>query len=44
MADWNPPVECPRCGSTDTRFVEPRDEVLVYECNICGCRFEMEED
>jgi len=44
MFEWNPPVECPKCNSKDTRFVEPRDEMSVYECNICGCRFEITED
>lgn len=44
MFYWHPPVECPECGSNDTRFVEPHDEMSVYECNACGCRFEIEED
>ena len=43
MSEWNPPVECPKCSSKDTRFVEPREEMSVYECNLCGCRFEIEE-
>jgi len=40
----NKPGECPKCGSTDTRFLEPRDGMLVYDCNSCGCRFEVEGD
>ena len=44
MSDWHPPVECPQCGSKDTRFVEPQEEMSVYECNECGYRFEIEED
>lgn len=43
MADWSPQVECPECSSNDTRLIEPKDEVSVYECNVCGCRFETEE-
>ena len=43
MCGWSDPVECPQCASKDTRFVEPRDESSIYECNICGCRFEMIE-
>jgi predicted RNA-binding Zn-ribbon protein involved in translation (DUF1610 family) len=44
MADWQPPVLCPNCGSSETRFVEPRYEMSVYECAACGCRFEIEEE
>ena len=44
MPEWNPPVECPKCYSKDTRFVEPHYEKSIYECNVCGCRFEIEED
>ena len=44
MPEWNPPVECPKCNSKGTRFVEPHEEMSVYECNICGCRFEIEEN
>lgn len=43
MSDWSSSVVCPKCGSDDTRFVEPRYEISVYECNACGCRFETEE-
>jgi translation initiation factor 2 beta subunit (eIF-2beta)/eIF-5 len=44
MFDWHPPVQCPECGGNDTRFVEPHEEMSVYECNACGCHFETEED
>ena len=40
----NKPGECPKCGSTDTRFLEFRDDMSVYDCNKCGCRFEAEGD
>jgi ribosomal protein L37AE/L43A len=40
----NKPVECPKCGSTETRFLEPRDGMLIYDCNKCGCRFKVEGD
>lgn len=44
MSEWNPIVKCPKCGSQDTRFVEPYYEVSIYECLICGCRFEIIEE
>ncbi|MDD4954361.1 MAG: hypothetical protein PHG40_05605 [Candidatus Omnitrophica bacterium] len=44
MSDWAPPVECPKCGSKDTRFLEPKYEASVYECAGCGCRFEIIEE
>ena len=45
MADWQPPVECPQCGSDDTHLiVSQHDEILIYECNTCGCHFETEDD
>ena len=44
MTDWRPSAACPKCGGTDTRFVEPHHEVSVYECNVYGCRFEVEEE
>ena len=44
MSEWSDSMECPKCGSKDTRFVEFRDEISVYECNVCGCRFDIEED
>lgn len=42
--ETNKPAECPKCGSKDTRFLEPRDAMLVYDCNKCGCRFEVEQE
>lgn len=44
MSDWSSPIECPKCGSKDTRFEGPHYEASIYECNICGCRFEIVED
>ena len=43
MNNWHAPVERPKCGSEDTHFVEPHDEMSAYECNDCGCCFEIEE-
>ena len=40
---WHPPVPCPQCGQTQTRFVELRHERSVYECERCEVRFEIEE-
>jgi len=40
---WHPPVPCPQCGRTQTRFMEMRYEVSVYECEFCEVRFEIEE-
>jgi transcription elongation factor Elf1 len=44
MNEWHPPVQCPQCGSEDTCFIEPNYEMSIFECNACGCRFEIEED
>ncbi len=44
MSDWSPLVQCPRCHSLETRFIEPHYEMSVYECTVCGVRFEVEED
>ena len=44
MPEWFPEVVCPKCASRDVRFIEPHYEMSVYECNICGYRFEIEED
>ncbi|MFA5319889.1 MAG: hypothetical protein WBE75_04655 [Candidatus Omnitrophota bacterium] len=44
MSEWRSPVECPKCGSYDTRFVGPLEDLSVYECNLCGCRFEVTEE
>lgn len=43
MSNWSLAIERPKCGSKDTRFIEPHYEISVYECNVCGCRFEAEE-
>ncbi len=40
---WHPPVLCPQCGQTQTRFVGMRYEVSVYECELCQVQFEIEE-
>ena len=40
---WRPPVRCPQCDRPETRFVSPRYERLVYECEICGLQFEVDE-
>jgi len=45
MADTRPAPNCPECGSKETRAVESQfDEIPVYECSICGFRFEAEND
>jgi hypothetical protein len=41
---WRPPAACPQCRQTRTRFVELHYEMSVYECELCGIRFEVEED
>lgn len=38
----NNPGECPKCGSNETKFLKPQDGLLVFDCKICGCRFEVE--
>ena len=43
MSNWTESFECPKCGSKDTRFVEPRYEISVYACNVCVL-FEIEEE
>lgn len=40
---WHPPVPCPQCRQTRTRFVTMRYEMSVYECELCGIQFEVEE-
>ena len=42
-SDWQPDVECPFCGSTDTVFVEMHYEMSVYECQVCNRQFEIEK-
>ena len=44
MAAWLPAALCPQCKSDEVRFVEPHYEMSVYECLVCGCRFETEEE
>ena len=41
---WRPPVGCPRCHDTRTRLIGMHYEMSVYECELCGLRFEMEEN
>lgn len=36
---WQAPVTCPRCHQDDTRLVDMRFEVSVYECETCHVRF-----
>jgi predicted adenine nucleotide alpha hydrolase (AANH) superfamily ATPase len=43
MPDWFPSVEYPKCGSRDIRFIKLHQETSIYECNVCGCLFELEE-
>jgi DNA-directed RNA polymerase subunit RPC12/RpoP len=43
MAEWSEAFSCPKCGSKETRFIEPHYEMSVYECLSCGSRFEIEE-
>lgn len=40
---WRPPVQCPECFARQTRFLSLHHEVSVYECDLCGVRFEIEE-
>jgi len=42
--ETNKPRECPKCGSIETRFIEPRDGMLIFDCNKCGCEFEAEQE
>ncbi|MBU1125548.1 MAG: hypothetical protein KKC84_05960 [Candidatus Omnitrophica bacterium] len=44
MAEWSPAVQCPKCFSSETRFVEPHYEASIYECLVCGARFEITEE
>lgn len=41
---WRPPVACPQCGQTLTRFITLRYERSVYECELCHVQFEVEEE
>lgn len=40
---WKPPVVCPHCGRTETRFVTLHYEMSVYECEGCDTQFEVDE-
>ncbi len=40
---WHPPVPCPQCQHTKTRFVTLQYERSVYECEACRIQFEVEE-
>ena len=40
---WHPPVACPHCGLTETRFTTRTYEMSVYVCEVCGARFEVNE-
>lgn len=40
---WKPPVACPQCSRTETRFVTLHYELSVYECEACGVQFEVDE-
>jgi DNA-directed RNA polymerase subunit M/transcription elongation factor TFIIS len=44
MPVWSMAVECPKCGSKDMHFVESHYEMSFYECNVCGYRFEIDEE
>ncbi len=40
---WRPSVRCPQCISTAARCVSPHDQPAVYECEVCGLQFEVDE-
>jgi hypothetical protein len=40
---WRPPARCPQCMSAQTRFLTMNYEMSVYECDVCGIQFEVEE-
>jgi hypothetical protein len=42
-AAWRPPVQCPRCQQSQTRFITLNYEISVYECELCGEQFEVDE-
>lgn len=31
------PMVCPRCASTEAKFIEGTPETLFWECRACGC-------
>lgn len=41
--DWRRPVRCPQCISAAGRCVSPHDQPAVYECEVCGLQFEVDE-
>ena len=41
---WRPPVACPQCSRTRTRFVTLHYELAVYECELCEIEFEVEPE
>lgn len=40
---WRPPVYCPQCGQTETRFVRMAHEISMYTCELCAIEFEVDE-
>ena len=40
---WHPPVACPHCGQSGTRFVGRTYEMSVYVCEVCEAQFEVDE-
>jgi len=40
---WRPPARCPHCLGNQTRFLTLNYEMSVYECELCGIQFEVEE-
>lgn len=40
---WRPPARCPECRGNQTRFVGMNYEMSVYECEVCGTKFEAED-
>ncbi len=40
---WRPPVRCPQCHGDQTRFLTLHHEMSVYQCEVCGVKFETEE-
>ncbi len=41
---WRAPMRCPECHGIQTRFVTMNYEMSVYECELCGAEFEVEDD
>ena len=40
---WRPPVPCPQCHQTRTRFITLHHELSAHECELCRIQFEVEE-